>query len=276
MEEAGIYLVTGAASGIGLACAEALAARGERVLLCDLNEAPLRAAAEKLQGQGASVRFQVADVTSAGDLAALARVVRDEGGLAGCVHAAGLSGTMAPAERIVAVNLDGTRQLLDALLPVVNEGAAVVCIASQSGHFWAPVATDEVRSILLDQSAGDRCHRLAAALGVETLDGAYAYAVSKYGVLRLVVKRAAEFGRAGARLLSLSPGVIETPMGNAEMQAHQEAMQGIIDSTPVEARKGRPEEIASVAAFLCSPGASFMSGSDILVDGGSTHQVLGG
>ncbi len=274
MSDKGIYLVTGAASGIGRACAAAFAERGERVLLCDLNEAPLQAAAGELQDKGAEVRALAADVTSADDLAALAAVVSDAGGLAGCVHAAGLSGTMAPAGRIIAVNLDGTNRLLDVLLPLVNEGAGVVCIASQAGHFWASAATDEVRAILLDDSADDRCARLVAAMGMEELDSASGYALSKYGVLQLVVQRAAEFGQRGARLVSLSPGVIDTPMGNSEMEAHKESMQGIIDMTPAGARKGRPEEIASVAAFLCSDAASFVCGSDILVDGGSTHQVL--
>jgi NAD(P)-dependent dehydrogenase (short-subunit alcohol dehydrogenase family) len=275
MSDKGIYLVTGAASGIGKACAAAFADRGERVLLCDLNEAPLKAAAGELRDRGAQAHALAADVTSADDLAALATRIGEEGGLAGCVHAAGLSGTMASAQRIIAVNLDGTDRLLDTLLPLVHEGAGVVCIASQAGHFWAGAATDEVKAILLDDGADDRCVRLTAAMGVEELDSASGYALSKYGVLRLVVKRAPEFGQRGARLVSLSPGVIETPMGNAEMEVHQESMQAIIDMTPVGGRKGRPEEIASAAAFLCSPGASFVSGTDLLVDGGSTHQVLG-
>lgn len=276
MSNEGIYLVSGAASGIGKACAAAFADRGDRVLLCDLNEAPLQAAARELQEQGAEVRALAADVTSAEDLASLAATISDAGGLAGCVHAAGLSGTMASAERIIAVNLDGTDRLLDTLLPLVNAGAGIVCIASQSGHLVASVATGETDAALLEGPSDDRSARVAAAMGMEELDSASGYAFSKYGVLKLVVKRAMEFGQRGARLVSLSPGVIDTPMGNAEMQAHQEAMQGIIDMTPAGGRKGRPEEIASVATFLCSDAASFVCGSDILVDGGSTHQLLKG
>ncbi len=276
MSNEGTYLVTGAASGIGKACAAALVDRGDRVLLCDVNSASLEVVADQLRDGGADVKVLAVDVTSADDLAALAAVITDEGGLAGCVHAAGLSGTMASAERIIAVNLDGTDRLLDTLLPLVNVGAGVVCIASQSGHLVASVAVGETAAALLEGPADDRSARVAAAMGVEELDSAAGYALSKYGVLQLVVQRAAEFGQRGARLVSLSPGVIDTPMGNAEMEAHQDAMQGIIDMTPAGARKGRPEEIASVAAFLCSEAASFVCGTDILVDGGSTHQLLKG
>jgi len=114
-----------------------------------------------------------------------------------------------------------------------------------------------------------------AALGADALDGGTAYGLSKYGVQQLVIARAGDFGRRGARLVSLSPGIIETPMAAAEMEAHTEAMQAIIGMTPVGARRGRPEEVGAVAAFLCSPEASFISGSDVLVDGGSTGQLLG-
>jgi NAD(P)-dependent dehydrogenase (short-subunit alcohol dehydrogenase family) len=102
-----------------------------------------------------------------------------------------------------------------------------------------------------------------------------AYALSKWGVQRLVVAQAPAWGRRGARLLSLSPGIVDTGMGREELAAHGDAMKTIMEKTPVGQRMGRPEELAAVIAFLCSDAASFVSGVDWLVDGGSTNQVLG-
>jgi len=274
LSEEGVFLVTGAARGIGLACAEELARRGESVLLCDLQGESLNEATARMCREGAQVQSLVVDVTRKEDLEKLANAVQRQGGLAGCVHAAGLGGTMASWQSVIKVNLGGTVELLNALLPVTNVGAAIVCIASQAAHFWASAVTPEIHQILADTWAPDTVDRLTANLGVETLDGGTAYGLSKYGVLQIVHKRAHEFGQRGARLISLSPGIIETPMAQAEMKEHQEAMQAIIDNTPVGGRRGRPEEIAAVAVFLCSPAASFVSGVDILVDGGSTQQVL--
>ena len=107
----------------------------------------------------------------------------------------------------------------------------------------------------------------SASLGVSVDDRSLAYGLSKHGVMALVESLAAGWGARGARILSLSPGVIDTPMGRRAVAELPEVRRAVT-TWPVP-RLGRADEIAAVAAFLCSPGASYMTGSDVLVDGGS-------
>lgn len=272
----GATVVTGATGGMGRASALALAARGTRMLLCDLDETALARLGDELRAAGADAEAHPGDVTDPALHERLVAATRDAGGLATLVHTAGLSPTMADAERIFRVNLEATAALVDALQPLAREDAVAVLVASQSGILAAGAATPAIDA-LLDEAGGDDWYpRLLAEAG-EALAGQSggAYALSKRGVQRLAVSRAPAWGERGARILSLSPGIIDTGMGRQEYE-QQPAMKMIVEKTPAGRRMGRPEEIAAVVAFLCSPEASFMTGVDVLVDGGSTYQMLGG
>jgi NAD(P)-dependent dehydrogenase (short-subunit alcohol dehydrogenase family) len=218
----------------------------------------------------------------AGDLCDLAHrtalvgaVARAEG-LRALAHTAGLSPTMADARRIFEVDLVATVRLLDALAPQLRPGAAAVLIASQAGHFVAAAATPAIDAILDAPLGADAYPRLVALAGPLASEPGGAYGLAKRGVQRLAVARAVEYGAAGARITSLSPGLIDTGMGRAERVAHAIATDAIVAKTPAGRRLGRPEEIASVVAFLCSDAASFVTGVDWIVDGGSTLQLLTG
>jgi len=167
-------------------------------------------------------------------------------------------------------------RLVDALTPELRPGAAAVLIASQAGHLIAAAATPAIDAILDAPLAPDAHARLVELAGPLASAPGGAYGLAKRGVHRLVVARAAAFGAAGARIVSLSPGIIDTGMGRAERVAQKAATDVIVAKTPAGRRLGRPEEIAAVVAFLCSDGASFVTGVDWLVDGGSTFQVLSG
>ena len=95
-----------------------------------------------------------------------------------------------------------------------------------------------------------------------------AYSLAKYGVIRLCQREASAWGARGARIVSLSPGIIQTPMGQQEFD-QQPMMATLVAQTPLK-RMGQPEEIAAAAAFLLSADASFITGCDMLVDGGVT------
>jgi NAD(P)-dependent dehydrogenase (short-subunit alcohol dehydrogenase family) len=271
----GCMVVTGAAGGIGAATARALGGRGRHLVLSDLNGDALRDSVRSLDADGVAAVALAGDLTAAHDREALAAEVERAGGLAALAHVAGISGTMADARRILGVNLVATAELLERLLPLAREGSAAVCVASQAGHMVAQGMTPEIRAVIDDPLAPDFLARLEAAAGPVATAPAGAYALSKWGVQRLVVARAPAWGRRGARLVSLSPGIVDTGMGRDELAAHGDAMKAILEKTPVGQRMGRPEELAAVIAFLCSEDASFVSGVDWLVDGGSTNQVLG-
>lgn len=255
-------VVTGAAGGMGRAIATRFAAAGDHLVLTDIDPDSLGAVAAELPGSPVSVAGDLTDPAVSG---ALADAVAAAGPLRAVAHTAGLSPTMAEWDRVLAVNLIGSVRVLDALDPFVGRGTAAVCVASQASHFVGE-PDPALATVLADPLAPDFLAKAADA-GVD--DSGMAYAFSKWALRRLVVERAPAWGARGARITSLSPGIIGTAMGHQEME-QQEAMAMILDATPL-GRIGTAEEIAAVIEFLCSDAASFVTGTDILVDGGSTE-----
>jgi NAD(P)-dependent dehydrogenase (short-subunit alcohol dehydrogenase family) len=177
---------------------------------------------------------------------------------------------MASAERVIEVDLVGTAYILDAMFPLAGAGTAAVCIASQSAYM-IPTFDAGLGRLPDGLLTGDVVARIRANAPDLLSDPGIAYGWSKQVVLDLVVAVAPAWGARGARVVSISPGIITTPMGKQEL-AQQPFMQTIIDLTPL-GRTGEPSEIASAVAFLTSEAASFITGTDILVDGGSTRAV---
>jgi NAD(P)-dependent dehydrogenase (short-subunit alcohol dehydrogenase family) len=254
-------VVIGAGSGMGTAVARVLAPRG-RLIVADRDVGSVEAVAAEL---GDAVTARACDVTDQDQIDALV-VGLDR--LDALVITAGLSGSMAAGRRIFEVNLLGTARVLAAVEPLLGPGSVAVCFASMSGH---RVPHDPGLMAILDDPLSDRFFASFAELGLDPDQTQLAYPASKRGVQRLVRTLCPRWGARGARILSVSPGINDTPMNRLDESRHP-IMQEIIESSPL-GRRGRPEEVANVVEFLTSDKASFMTGSDVLVDGGMVATI---
>ena len=264
-----VSVVTGGSGGMGKACARLLSKQGA-VIIADVKERELDAAAAELRGGGHQVTPVVCDVSSAQSVAALAQKAAAAGQVQALIHTAGLSPTMADWRRIMNVNLVGSALIEREFAPLdgVREGA--VFIASMAGH-TAPHGA-ALYSVLDRPAAAQPVGRTRGDGRQGPIDPGSSYGISKQGVIQLCQRVTPAWAKRGARINSISPGLIDTAMGKQEF-AHQEMMAVMLQKTPV-GRWGTGEEIAEVATFLCSEKASFVTGIDILVDGGMTNVLL--
>ncbi|MDT3440613.1 MULTISPECIES: SDR family oxidoreductase [unclassified Pseudofrankia] len=269
-----VGIATGAGRGMGLACAQRLAGAVDALLLVDRDESVTAVAKELAAGDGGTfVEPFVLDVTDGDGLSRLASRVGDLGTLRAVAHAAGISPTMADWRRIFTVDLIGTAMLAEALRPLTTAGTAMVCFASM-----APIlmitdphpAADAVLDDPLDEDFLDRIHDV---LGPAVEDSGLAYSWAKRGVQRFAQREAVRVGPLGGRVCSLSPGIIDTPQGRQEAET-QSVMRTLVEQTPL-GRVGQADDVADVVAFLLSDQARFLTGTDILVDGGICAAVRG-
>jgi NAD(P)-dependent dehydrogenase (short-subunit alcohol dehydrogenase family) len=180
---------------------------------------------------------------------------------------------MADWRRVFAVDLVGSALLAEALRPLATAGTATVFFASMAprlGITESVAAADAALDAPLDEGFLEQIHD---ALGPAVEDTGMAYAWAKRGVQRLAQREAVRVGPVGARVCSVSPGIVDTPQGRQEAEAHP-YMEVLVQSTPL-GRVGRAEEVAAVVAFLLSDEASFLTGVDILVDGGVCSALRG-
>ena len=270
-----VAIITGAAGGMGRAIARLLG-HGHRLVLNDVVSESLESLALTLREEGVLADFLAGDLAQSGVAAALADLVGKGGQLRAVVNAAGLSPIQADWRAIIAANIIGPARLLAAMEPLLEHGTACVMIASVAGHLGPQ---DDASDALLAAplQAGlegliePRLSALAHADG-GTMEG-HAYSLTKRAIIRLCEDRAIAWGRSGARILSVSPGMIWTPMGRREADRGQRA-QAMVDATPA-GRWGTPMDIALTIQFLLSDSASFISGSDIRVDGAVVPAMRG-
>ena len=262
-----VGIATGAGRGMGLECARLLPGLVDHVILVDKDEPSVVSAAADMTAQGASAEPFVADVTDSEALDKLAARVPELGTLRAVAHAAGISPSMADWRRIFEVDLVGTALLAQALRPLATHGTATVNFASMASVLRPDEPNDaELDKLMADPLQDGFLDKIREVAGPAIENTGAAYSLAKRGVKVFTQREAVRLGPQGARVVSLSPGLIDTPQGRQEAQVHPSIGQ-MLGQTPL-ARMGLGEEIAKVVTFALSGGASFLNGVDLLVDGG--------
>jgi NAD(P)-dependent dehydrogenase (short-subunit alcohol dehydrogenase family) len=268
-----VAVVTGAGGAIGSACARAVGSTVDELLLTDCDEASLFTVADQLASDAnATVKTIVGDVGDPSLATELAARAADLGELRSFVHTAGVSPSMAGWRDILRIDLTGVERLLGVLAERVVPGSAAVCLASISGLMGT---FDSAMDAVLDRPLqSDFPERFRSQFSAEPDPGA-TYRLAKRGVIRSCERAALAWGAKGGRVISLSPGLIDTPMGRLEL-AQNPIKEGMARSTPIRSMRHGPDvplpgnvsDIAVAVKFLCSDQAAFISGCDLRVDGG--------
>jgi len=259
-------VITGGAGGMGLATARIMG-RDHPVVISDVNQAGLDAAVSELESLGISATGVACDIASRQSVDALFAAAGETGPVASVVHTAGVSPSMGSAELIVKVNALGTVNVTEAALAVATEGFALVNVASVAGHMLPAflVPRRAYKLALPDPAQFAAKLTAAASRGPAKMHPGSAYSLSKNFVIWYSGRRAAAFGAKGARILSVSPGSFDTPMGRLE----EDSGAGRLLDYAALKRFGKPEEVAELLAFCASDKPGYLTGTDILCDGGT-------
>jgi NAD(P)-dependent dehydrogenase (short-subunit alcohol dehydrogenase family) len=261
-----VTVVIGAGQ-IGQAIARRVSA-GKHVLLADLHKANADAAAEVLANAGFDVSTATVDVSSRESVHALAETAAALGAVTGVIHAAGVSPSQARPEAILAVDLYGTALVLEEFGNIIASGGSAVVIASQSGHRLGALTAEQ--DAALATTPADELLSLPMLQPDQVTDTLHAYQLAKRGNSLRVMAEAVRWGRRGARVNTISPGIIITPLARDELTGPRgEGYRQMIDLSPAR-RAGTPDEVGTVGALLMGSAGAFITGSDFLMDGGVT------
>src|SRR3954467_1849282 len=261
-----VTVVIGAGS-IGQAIARRVSA-GKHVLLADLRQENADAAAKTLSDAGFDVTTATVDVSSRASVDALVTKATVLGDISGLIHAAGVSPTQASPETILKVDLYGTALVLEEFGNIIARGGAGVVIAPQSGHRLPPLPTEQ--NAALATTPVEELLALPLLQPDQVKDPLHAYQISKRGNSLRVMAEAVRWGKRSARVNTISPGIIMTPLAKDELTGPRgEGYRRMIEGS-VAGRAGTPDEVGTVGALLMGPDGGFITGSDFLMDGGVT------
>lgn len=251
---------------MGLATAKIIG-RDHTVVLCDVRQDRLTSAAEALRDLGIAATVVDCDVTDRRAVAALLDTAGALGTVASVIHTAGVSPSMGPADYVMRTNAVGTVNVNEQFFAVAGEGAVIVNVASMAAHLLPAefVPTQQFPLALSDDGQAFWGAMMAACDPIpEDARSGYAYALSKSFVKWYSQSQAERFNARGVRIVSVSPGSVDTEMGRLEEHAGAGAM--VADAAVP--RWGKPEEMAELLAFCASERAGYLTGTDILNDGG--------
>lgn len=266
MKKTNVIVVIGAGS-IGQAIARRVGA-GNHILLADILQGNCDAASKVLINAGFSVSTAIVDISSRESVHALVEKATAIGVVTGLIHAAGVSPSQASPATIFLVDLYGTALVLEEFGNVIAEGGSGVVIASQSGHRLPALTAEQDHAL-----ATTPTEELVSLpfLQLDTVDNSlFAYQISKRGNSLRVKAEAVRWGKRGARINTISPGIIITPLANDELNGPRgESYRKMLEISPA-GRAGTPDEVGVIGALLMGRDGAFITGSDFLMDGGVT------
>jgi NAD(P)-dependent dehydrogenase (short-subunit alcohol dehydrogenase family) len=241
---------------------------GKHVVLADMRPENADAAADVMANAGYDVSVATVDVSSRDAVHALVETSTKIGDVTGLIHAAGVSPSQATPATILKVDLYGTALVLDAFGSVIARGGSGVVIASQSGHRLPPLSVEQNRALAM--TPVEELLGLPFLQPDQVKDSLHAYQLSKRGNSLRVMAEAVRWGTRGARINTISPGIIITPLAKDELTGPRGAgYRRMIDLSAAK-RAGSPDEVGTVGALLMGPDGGFITGSDFLMDGGVT------
>jgi NAD(P)-dependent dehydrogenase (short-subunit alcohol dehydrogenase family) len=241
---------------------------GKHILLADLRQENADTAAKIFNDAGFSVSTTKVDVSSRASVNALVETAKSFGQISGVIHAAGVSPSQASPETILKVDLYGTALVLEEFGNVIAPGGSGVVIASMSGHRLPALSAEQ--NAALATTPVEELLTLPMLQLDKVKDSLHAYQISKRGNSLRVMAEAVRWGKRGARVNTISPGIIITPLANDELKGPRGAGYRRMMELCAAGRAGTPDEVGSVGALLMGSDGAFITGSDILMDGGVT------
>jgi NAD(P)-dependent dehydrogenase (short-subunit alcohol dehydrogenase family) len=227
-----------------------------------------------MRNAGYEVTATTVDVSSRDSVHALVETATNLGDITGLIHAAGVSPSQASPEAILAVDLYGTAVVLEEFGNVIATGGAGVVIASQSGHRLRALTPEQ--NTALATTPAEQLLQLPMLQPDQVTDTLHAYQLAKRGNALRVMAEAVRWSKRGARVNTISPGIIITPLAIDELTGPRgEGYRRMINDSPA-GRAGTPDEVATLASLLMGPDGGFITGSDFLMDGGVTASYFFG
>jgi NAD(P)-dependent dehydrogenase (short-subunit alcohol dehydrogenase family) len=267
-----VVVLIGAGS-IGLAIARRVSA-GKRVLVAGLNPKNTAAVADVLRDAGYDTTVSQVDVSSRESVLSVVDAAQALGEVTRVIHAAGVSPSQATPATILRVDLYGTALVLEAFGNVIARDGSGIVISSQSGHRLGALTV--AQNAALATTPTDELLALPMLQPSEVKDSLHAYQLAKRANGLRVMAEAVRWGKRGARVNSISPGIIITPLARDELNGPRgEGYRKMLSTCPA-GRAGTPDEVATVAALLMGSEGAFITGSDFLMDGGVTASYFYG
>ena len=267
-----VVVVIGAGS-IGQAVARRISS-GKHMVLADLHQENADAAAEIMRNAGFDASTATVDISSRQSIRALVETATKSGVVTGLIQAAGVSPSQASPETILSVDLYGTAVVLEEFGNVIANGGSGVVIASQSGHRLGALTAEQDSA--LATTPAEELLALPMLQSDQVTDSLHAYQLAKRGNSLRVMAEAVRWGKRGARINAISPGIIITPLAKDELSGPRgEGYRRMMELSPV-GRAGTPDEVGNVGALLMGSDGAFITGSDFLMDGGVTASFFYG